>query len=245
MFLCTGECLEVSSENAKLIAEKIWKNECGGTIEGLTCWNKGENFASLGIGHFIWYTEENQERFEETFPYLLTFLQAEGAVLPDWLKAAKGCPWKSREEFYLNLQSPKMAALRQFLIETKDLQAIFIAKRLEKQFPLMIINLSKNEQENVLAVFNALSNDLRGLYALIDYLNFKGAGILTSETYNGQGWGLLQVLLKIQPSSNDILADFVNAAENVLMQRVQNAPTERNEERWLAGWLKRIRTYLD
>ena len=39
------------------LGEKIWKNECGGTVEGLTHWNKGEAFGSFGIGHFIWYPE--------------------------------------------------------------------------------------------------------------------------------------------------------------------------------------------
>ena len=37
------------------IGKRIWSNECNGTVDGLTSWNTGENFASLGIGHFIWY----------------------------------------------------------------------------------------------------------------------------------------------------------------------------------------------
>src|SRR4030095_9892577 len=34
------------------IRTKIWQNEGSGTIAGLTSWNAGEDFASLGIGHF-------------------------------------------------------------------------------------------------------------------------------------------------------------------------------------------------
>ena len=34
---------------------KIWQNESGATVSGLTHWNEGEEFPSLGIGHFIWY----------------------------------------------------------------------------------------------------------------------------------------------------------------------------------------------
>ena len=34
----------------------------------------------------------------------------------------------------------------------------------------------------------------QGCYALVDYVNFKGEGVLSTERYRGQGWGLLQVL---------------------------------------------------
>ncbi|MFS8562871.1 MAG: hypothetical protein LVR00_00450 [Rhabdochlamydiaceae bacterium] len=50
------------------IAEKIWMNECSGVTENLTHWGTGEEFASFGIGHFIWYSENKQQRFEERFP---------------------------------------------------------------------------------------------------------------------------------------------------------------------------------
>lgn len=59
--------LSVSPENANKIGEKIWKNECAGSIEGLTNWKKGENFASLGIGHFIWYSDALPWTKETTF----------------------------------------------------------------------------------------------------------------------------------------------------------------------------------
>src|SRR5688500_9282686 len=71
VFICCAtkvSALTVSSQDANAIGEKIWRNECKGTIEGLTNWKKGENFASMGIGHFIWYPAEKKERFRETFP---------------------------------------------------------------------------------------------------------------------------------------------------------------------------------
>src|SRR4051812_27541915 len=86
----------ISKEDANRIGEKIWKNECRGTVEGLTNWKKGENFASVGIGHFIWYSVGKKERFEEMFPELLAFLESQGIVLPTWLKNVKGCPWNSQ-----------------------------------------------------------------------------------------------------------------------------------------------------
>jgi len=67
--------ISISSEQVHTIAQKIWRNECGGTISGLTTWNHGETCASLGIGHFIWYPTKKSDRFHETFPELLLFLQ--------------------------------------------------------------------------------------------------------------------------------------------------------------------------
>ncbi len=236
--------ISISYDDAKKIAEKVWQNECRGSMEGLTNWKKGENFASLGIGHFIWYQPGKKERFQETFPELLKFLQAEGIVLPAWLKKAQGCPWSSREEFYLNVKSSDMAALRQLLFDTKDLQAIFLARRLEAFLPKMIGHLSEEERDKLTATFNRLASDHKGLYALIDYLNFKGAGTSPDEKYKGQGWGLLQVLERIPPNSKDPVLDFVENARILLMLRVQNSPPERNEQQWLKGWLNRLNTYL-
>ncbi len=236
--------ISVSSEDANKIAEKVWQNECRGTLEGLTNWKKGENFASLGIGHFIWYPVGKKERFQETFPKLVIFLQSRGTVLPGWLKKAQGCPWSTREEFYLNIKSPQMTALRQMLFDTKHLQAQFLAERLENSLPEIIEHLSAEEKEKITAIFNQLTCDPRGLYALIDYLNFKGTGIVPDEMYKGQGWGLLQVLQRIPSSSKNAVADFVEAARTLLMQRVQNSPPERNEQQWLKGWLNRVNSYL-
>src|SRR3990167_8251913 len=243
--LCSGKAfsLLVSPEIASEIGEKIWKNECAGSVEGLTNWKKGENFASLGIGHFIWYSHDKKERFQETFPDLLVFLQKRGVPLPAWLKVVKECPWNSREEFYENIQSSEMKSLRQFLFDTRSLQAIFIADGLENSFEQIVEKCSQQEKNKITALFTRLTKDANGLYALIDYLNFKGAGISPNETYQGQGWGLLQVLRGMPISSENPLADFVQSAKNVLNQRVKNSPSERNEDQWLKGWFNRLDTY--
>src|ERR1700759_965933 len=81
------------------IGRRVWQNECDGTREGLTSWNVGENFASLGIGHFIWYPKGINGPFEESFPPLVKFLSANGAKVPAWLKPDDDCPWSSRAEF--------------------------------------------------------------------------------------------------------------------------------------------------
>ena len=69
------------------IGKKIWQNECGGTVAGLTSWNTGENFASLGIGHFIWYPKGVRGPFDESFPELVAFAASRNAKLPEVVRA--------------------------------------------------------------------------------------------------------------------------------------------------------------
>lgn len=242
-FIHTLFGITISSENVHKIAEKIWNNECACSIDGLTCWNKGENFASLGIGHFIWYPSGKKECFQESFPELLKFLEKQNVVLPSFIKNNSECPWNSREDFYGNINSYEMNTLRQFLFDTKDLQALYIAQRLEKALPGMIKDLSEDKKKHVTQTFLELEKYPKGLYALIDYLNFKGSGIARSESYKSEGWGLLQVLLGIPSFSQNLVADFVVSAKAVLKKRVENSPQDRNEQRWLKGWLNRVDTY--
>lgn len=70
------------------------------------------------------------------------------------------------------------------------------------------------------------------------------AALSPTETYQGQGWGLLQVLQGISSSSKNIVDDFVDSAKKVLAQRVKNAPPGKHEEKWLKGWFNRLETYL-
>lgn len=234
--------LTLSPKDAGKIADKIWINEGSGKAENLICWNKGENFASLGIGHFIWLPKESQEPFEETFPQLMSYLESSRIKIPTWLK--KSCPWTTREEFYKNIQSSRMMELKNVLIETKPNQAAFMVKRLEESLPQILNSLPKDAQAQVKTVFYNLASSPQGLYALIDYLNFKGSGLSSKENYKGQGWGLKQVLATLSPASKNLLQDFADAAKKLLTERVQNAPPDRHEEKWLKGWTNRLNTYL-
>ena len=49
--------IALTDADAKWIGNKIFYNECSGKKEYLIDWNDGEDFISLGIGHFIWYPE--------------------------------------------------------------------------------------------------------------------------------------------------------------------------------------------
>jgi hypothetical protein len=83
----------------------------------------------------------------------------------------------------------------------------------------------------------------RGLYILLDYTNFKGEGTLKSERYNGQGWGLLQVLWHIDDRERNKQKAFATSAKAMLSRRIGNSPKSRGEERWRKGWNIRLDTY--
>ena len=229
------------------IGKKIWQNECNGTVAGLTSWNEGENFASLGIGHFIWYPKGQPGPFEESFPKLVSFIAKRGAKLPGLLlgPGERPCPWNSRAEFLRAQQTPEMRQLRQFLADTVDLQAEFLIFRLQYALPKMLAEAAPSDRANVQQQFERLASTPQGYYALVDYVNFKGEGVLHTERYQGQGWGLLQVLENMHGTSADAAAvdEFARSAKATLIRRVMNAPAERRESRWLSGWLQRVNSY--
>jgi hypothetical protein len=241
LLLSLGTLPPLPSSDLEAIGRRVWQNEAAGKVEGLVDWNSGEAFASLGIGHFIWYPPGPKGPFEESFPGLVRFLTAKGAPPPDWLKPEMACPWPDRSAFLKDFQSPKVKALRQWLASTVPLQSQFLAERLEHALPKMLESLPKERREAVKRSFESLAATPQGRFALIDYVNFKGEGTKATERYAGQGWGLLQVLEGMPPGGH--AADFSKSATETLRRRVRNAPPERNEERWLPGWLNRVQAY--
>jgi hypothetical protein len=243
----TGTAITLSHNDALKVGKKVWQNECNGTVSGLTSWNQGEDFASLGIGHFIWYPKARRGPFEESFPSMVSFVSSRGAKLPAALLGVgrgEPCPWSSRAEFLKAQNTPQMTQLRRFLVDTIDLQAEFLVARLEGALPKMLAEATPADRTNVQQQFDRLMKTPNGCYALVDYVNFKGEGVIASERYQGQGWGLLQVLEAMHgDSDSDAPDEFARAAKIVLTRRVQNAPPERHESRWLAGWLRRVNSY--
>lgn len=236
--------LELSEQESIAIGQKIWQNECRQTLEGLLTWNAGEEFASLGIGHFIWYPIGKTGIFVETFPDLLEFFKSHRISLPYWLNPKSSCPWHSREEFEKNRRSPQMQDLQKLLTRTLSLQAQFMAQRFTKIEKELSINLTQSEQQHVQTQLTRLAQAENGPYALLDYLNFKGSGLNPKERYQNRGWGLLQVLLKMPGNTPNPLEEFATSAKILLNDRVELAPPERKEERWLKGWHHRIDTYI-
>ncbi len=239
--LCWAQTIELSDAQALEIGRRIWKNESGATVNGLTAWNSGEEFASLGIAHFIWYPEGKQGPFEESFPKLATYLAKQGVRVPRWILGA--CPWKTRATFMADFESPRMLGLRELLKRTIAAQASFAAIRLEQALPKMLAAAPSPEREKIKLNFYRVAGERLGPYALMDYVNFKGEGVNPAERYSGQGWGLLQVL-EAMPATGAPLGGFVKAADQVLTRRVANSPRARNEAKWLPGWRSRLETYL-
>ena len=137
-----------------------------------------------------------------------------------------------------------MKQLRQFLADTVDLQTEFLIGRLENALPKMLAEAAPSDRANVQQQFERMASTRQGCYALTDYVNFKGEGVLHTERYQGQGWGLLQVLESMHASSSAAAVDeFSRSAKAVLIRRVRNAPAQRRESRWLSGWIQRVNSY--
>ncbi len=225
------------------IGRRIWKSECNGTVEGLTSWNSGEEFASLGIGHFIWYPEGYRGPFEESFPRLIAYFQEQRVPLPEWLLRARACPWSSRAAFLKDHEGVRQKQLRDLLSHTLREQTRFIIRRLHEATP-KYRDAAGRAWPQVERNMALLSETGAGNYAMIDYINFKGDGLKPEERYQGQGWGLLQVLEEMRASdAGSAPAAFGAAASRVLARRVANSPPQRGEKRWLEGWRNRCAAY--
>ncbi|PWQ93486.1 hypothetical protein [Leucothrix arctica] len=237
----------IDSIQLQAIGQKIYLNETGGKPENLVYWNPNEAFPSLGIGHFIWFPAGSTIGFTESFPDMIRFLKANGADVPSWLleQITVGALWRDQADLNKNRSSDKVQELQQFLSDTSGLQALYLFQRLDSALPKIVRGLETDRQKQITERFNTVKSSPGGLYLLVDYVNFKGEGIVTSEQHNNVGWGLRQVLETMEPTQtgNEALKAFATAADIVLTHRVANAPVERNEQRWLPGWRVRLKTY--
>lgn len=230
------------------VGQKIFRNECAGRLECLVHWNHGEAFPSLGIGHFIWYPNGVEGRFVESFPKLIQYMIQRQAPVPDWLVNLDpfDAPWPNREAFLEVEDSARVAELREFLAGTQGLQAEFIFRRAAESLEKVILAAPRARREDLRSLLADLSSTPGGVYALMDYVNFKGEGLAETERYQGEGWGLLQVLLAMDDGSDKTtLAAFREAAGEVLTRRALHAENPIERERWLPGWLHRLDTYRE
>lgn len=239
--------IKISNDLLQKIGKQIWQNECGQSLEGLTCWNPIEDCASLGIGHFIWYPKKHYTKFVQTFPKLLNYLEKNKVILPTWLKECGPCPWINRIDFYKNINSPKMKELRALLTRTINLQTKFLLEQTKAELTRLNYKIPARKRGVINQYLKQLLSTAPGIYTVIDYINFKGLGLNPQEQYNNDSWGLYAVFneMSLKRSKQDIVKEFSNAAFRVLTRRVNNAPKKRDEKRWLDGWKKRIESYID
>ncbi|WP_341582175.1 hypothetical protein [Marinobacter metalliresistant] len=230
------------------VGQQIFRNECAGRFECLVHWNEGEAFPSLGIGHFIWYPEGVDGRFVESFPALVEYMKQRQVSIPEWLRDLDpfDAPWGDRQSFLAVVDSPEMAELREFLAGSQGMQAEFIFRRARMSLEKVIDAAPEEQEDDITERLEALSQTPGGVYAIMDYVNFKGEGVSQTERYKGDGWGLLQVLMAMSGDPEEAaIQQFREAARKVLTRRAENAEDPVERERWLPGWLKRLDTYSE
>jgi hypothetical protein len=239
----------MTADELGCLQKMIFFNECSGKVERMTTWNEDEAFPSFGIGHFIWYPANTEKPYKELFPELLSFFEAQIVEIPAWIKALpppREAPWLTREEFLSDLPSERMKILRDFLDRTQKFQMQFIIQRVEGTLPRMLATVPEEKRQEIELKFKEVADAPNGMFALIDYVNFKGEGILETERSQGQGWGLLQVLeaMRLPEKKEDSLEEFVRAAKKILETRARNAPPEKDCTKRLCGWKARLKNYL-
>jgi hypothetical protein len=259
------------------IGARIRLNETGGVDEWLLAWLVGEDHLSLGIGHFIWYPAGRAGPFRESFVDFLVFLDQREHPAPLWPTPETPCPWPTREAFLAAAADPRLARLRALIEDTVEAQTAFLIDRLATSIPALLDAVPADERPTIEGRLQALMRpsgeiDPNGVYALVDYVNFKGEGLAPAERHQGEGWGLLQVLQGMDDGVGDTgvatgdgpagadelcavetgntldangrrLGAFCRSATRVLERRVALSPPERFEARWLNNWRARVATY--
>ena len=175
-----------SRVNTQELGQRIWQNECAGSVQGLVSWNAGEAFPSLGIGHFIWYPAGVQEAFDESFPSFVQFARARGVQVPAMFDGP--APWPDKAAFLAD-RSGKADAMRRWLAAHVNIQTQFIMLRSRMALQRMMQHSS--QPQAIRQRYAALAGTTQGMYCLVDYVNFKGEGTKPTERYKGEGWGLL------------------------------------------------------
>jgi hypothetical protein len=245
---------ELSDDDFDWIAARIYQNEAMGQSRYLTFWGEGEDFPSFGIGHFIWFPAGVDAPFDEMFPQMASFVREhspDDISYPPWMAELTpfDAPWSDKQQFDEAWSSPEMTQLRHWLEVTGHYQARFIVATFEQRW--RGLELPAEQKQPMTALLQRLATSAEGLFAIIDYYNFKGLGNNPRERYQDQGWGLIQVLQETDRldresgGCEDLVELFRRSAANRLSLRVELSPPERGEERWLEGWLNRLQGYVE
>lgn len=244
MLCALGQAADLTAQQKAVIGRKIWQNECAGSVDGLTSWNGGEEFPSLGIGHFIWYPAGFNGRFEESWPSFVAFATKSGAKMPA-VALERHSPWNTKAEFQKDFKGARLSSLRTWLAGNVGLQTDFIIARSRAALPKILAAAPPSEKNRIAANYQKVAATPQGTYALIDYVNFKGDGTQVSERYDGYGWGLLQVLggMKEVATGTPAAVEFAASAKRILSRRIANSPPARGEKRWEEGWHNRCNSY--
>ncbi|MGJ8698330.1 MAG: hypothetical protein ACSHYF_18590 [Verrucomicrobiaceae bacterium] len=236
--------VKLTASQKASIGRKIWQNESGGKVTGLTHWNDGEEFPSMGIGHFIWYPKGFNGRWTETWPEFVQFATSRGLRLPA-VAYAPDCPWPNKPAFQRDFNGPQLTGLRNWLAANIGVQTEFIAHKSRAALPKILAAAPAADRARIQANYDKVATTSNGVYALVDYVNFKGDGTNPREAYAGQGWGLKWVLMGMRdvPAGQAAAREFAASAKRRLHLRIKNSPQARGESRWREGWDNRCDTY--
>lgn len=232
------------------IGIKIWQNQCGiwdrpGKVthdmkQGITSWE--DDYAMIGIGQCIWYPADETKNFQEDWPRVAQALKDKGYPIEDWMLGA--CPWNNSEDFFADFNGDRLKSLRKVLAKKALIieQARCIATRLDESLSKIEAaideesGITEGEKTALKQMMNenfykaATDHYPRGLYALMDYVHFKGEGVLPTETINGVGWGLRQALEQMDGKAmtkKGAVAAFVDAAKNIYPDPDQSYAEQR------------------
>ncbi len=240
----TAGALKLTATQKASIGRKIWQNESGGKVSGLTHWNDGEEFPSMGIGHFIWYPKGFNGRWTETWPEFVRYATSRGLPVPAVGRQAD-CPWPNKTSFTRDFNGAQLSGLRRWLAANIPVQTEFIAYKSRAALPKIMQAAPAAQQARIKGNYDKVASTPNGIYALVDYVNFKGDGTNPREAYAGQGWGLMWVLMEMKnvPSGQAAAREFGAAANRRLDLRIKNSPKARGESRWREGWHNRCNSY--
>lgn len=240
----TAGAIKLTGTQKDSIGRKIWQNESGGKVSGLTHWNDGEEFPSMGIGHFIWYPKGFNGRWTETWPEFVNYATSRGLVVPTVGRQAD-CPWPGKASFMRDFKGAHLSGLRKWLASNIPIQTEFIAYKSRAALPKIMNAAPAAQRARMKANYDQVASTPNGIYALVDYVNFKGDGTNPREAYAGQGWGLMWVLMEMKTfySGQAAAREFGAAAKRRLDLRIKNSPKSRGESRWREGWHNRCHSY--
>ena len=225
-------------------------NETWWKKDKLAYWSKSEEFPSLWIGHAIWFPDNIDLPFEESFPALIEHINKSWLwhLIPNWVNSAGSAPWNNRYEFYKD--SERRQELISFLSnpEVVLLQAQFILERFERSIN-KITKASNSPDKTLLVLRNIAEYSEQSLLLVMDNINFKGDWLNPKERFmNDKGvaewWGLLQVLEDIASNydcNKDIIDQLIDSAKNTLERRTVNNPPNKRYLKWWHNRLERSR----
>lgn len=233
---------DLSDDELLQIGMQIWQNQCSvwnapdtkithSMKKGLTDWDDDIDAATIGMGQYLWYPSDATNRMQEDWPVVAKALKAKGYPVKKWLLGE--CPWDTKEEFMAHFNGHKLTYLRKMLAQKPVIveQTRCDAERLDAALAKILAsvdadgNLSDVQKTNLKKVITTHFNELAmmqtpvGLYALMDYVHFRGEGVLQTERIDGDiGWGLRQALTLMNDNvigQQGPVAAFVAAADKL------------------------------